>query len=102
VLDVLTERAEPLYEILTIVLLNVADRLQVDLLEPIGGLGTDAQDLPDGERSEEFHDVVRQDDGEPIGLFEIGGDLRGCLRRGDADGAGGSLLLPPRGLALQR
>src|SRR5207302_7909560 len=55
---------------------------------------SDAQDLPDGERSEEFHDVVRKDDGEPIGLFEIGGDLRGCLRRGDADGAGESQRSP--------
>src|SRR5947208_14650038 len=100
IVDILTERTEQLYEILTIVLLYVADRLQADLLEPIGGLGTDAQDLPDGERSEEFHDVVRKDDGEPIGLFEIGGDLRGCLRRGDADGAGESLLLAERGLEL--
>ena len=82
-------------------MLYIADRLQANLLESIGGLGTDAQDPPDGERSEEFHDVVRQDDGEPIGLLEIGGDLCGCLRRGDADGAGDSLLLPDRGLDLQ-
>src|SRR6266571_5469428 len=100
IVDVLTERTEQLHEILTIVLLHVADRLQADLLESIGGLGTDAQDLPDGERSEEFHDVVRLDDGEPIGLLEIGGDLRGRLRRGDADRAGESLLLPDRGLDL--
>src|SRR6266566_5520080 len=42
IVDVLTERTEQLYEILAIVLLYVADRLQADLLEPIGGLGTDA------------------------------------------------------------
>src|SRR2546426_11358698 len=100
VVNVLTECSEQLYEILTIVLLYVADRLQADLLEPIGGLGTDTKDLPDGERSEEFHDVVRKDDGEPIGLLEIGGDLRGRFRRGDADGTGESLLLPDRGLDL--
>src|SRR3989441_12342257 len=41
IVDVFTKRTEQLYEILTIVLLYVADRLQADLLEPIGGLGTD-------------------------------------------------------------
>src|SRR5438309_4622464 len=39
IVNVLTERTEQLHEILTIVLLYVADRLQADLLEPIRGLG---------------------------------------------------------------
>src|SRR2546430_8216600 len=81
IVDVLTERTEQLYEILTIVLLYVADRLQADLLEPIGGFWTDAPDLPDGETREEIPDVVRKDDGGPLGAFVIGGGLPGCLLR---------------------
>src|SRR2546427_4905408 len=101
VVYVFPEGPEEFDEVLTIVSLYVPNRLETEFLEPVGGLRADAQDLPDRERGEEFHDMVRLHDREAIGFLEIGGDLRGRLRGSDADRAGESLLLPDCGLDFQ-
>ena len=97
-MDVFPEGPEQFHEVLAVEPLQVSNRLEAELLQPIPGLWSDAEDLSDGEGLEELDDVVGLDDGQSVRLLEIRCDLRRGLRRRDPDRTGESLLLPDGGL----
>src|SRR5207245_5084368 len=95
-------RPEELDEILAVVSLDVRNRLETDLLQPLGGLRTHPEDLADGDRREERDDLVRRDDGEPVRLLKVRGDLRDRFRRSDPDRTGEAMSVADRDFDLPR
>src|SRR3989442_925993 len=101
-MQVLAEGLEELDDILAVVYLDVRDRLEADLLEPVGGLRTHPEDLPHGDRCQEDDDLVRRDDREPVRLLKVRGDLCDRFRRSDPDGTGEAMPVADRALNLPR